>query len=206
LAAARVEGTAATQGGAFSQSLDHDPSLEKIMAGTVNRAPRFYARYSGPKRPDLHVLGANGRFLPGRGYVFVGETVGKISSSQSSFYVFGINRGGASGPGPFPDRPMIIFDAEIIVATSPDGYTATVELLNKKGQPTSSTSLTEPAIVFSNNDVGVIVPSALLPSTSPPGTAPRAERYSFAFWAGTSPSAPGKIAGFAPVYANATVE
>jgi hypothetical protein len=205
-AAARLEGTAASQVGLLSpQSLDQHALSETIAGVSVNRAPRFYARYSGPKRPDLHVLGANGRFFYGRGFVFTGETVGAINSSQQSLYVFGVNRGGASAPGPFPDRPNIVFDAEIIVATSSDGFTGTVELLNSKGQVTSTTSLFNTAVVFSKNHVGVIVPSALLPSTSPPGTARPDERYSFAFWAGISPSAPKGIAGFAPEYADTSV-
>jgi hypothetical protein len=206
LSSARVEGTAASQAGFLSpQSLDQHPLVETIAGGSVNRAPRFYARYSGPKRPDLHVLGASGRFFYRRGFVFTGETVGAINSSQSSFYVFGVNRGGASAPGPFPDRPMIVFDAEIIVSTSPDGFSGTVELLNSQGQPTSTTSLVNTAVIFGKNHVWVIVPTALLPSTSPPGTAQPDARYSFAFWAGISPSVPEGIAGFAPEFADTSV-
>jgi hypothetical protein len=204
--AARVEGTAASQAMFLSpQSLVQHPMIETIAGGSVNRAPRFYALYKGPKRPDLHVLGTSGRFFYRRGFVFTGETVGAINSSQSSFYVFGVNRGGATAPGPFPDRPMIVFDAEIIVATSPDGFTGTVELLNSQGQVTSTTSLVNPAVIFGKNRVWVIVPTALLPSTSPPGTAQPDQRYSFAFWDGISPSAPKAIAGFAPEFANTSV-
>jgi hypothetical protein len=206
LSAARVEATAASQVGFLSpESLDQHSLIETIAGGSVNSAPRFYERYTGPKRPDLHVLGANGRFFYPGGFVFTGETVGAINSSQQSFYVFGVNRGGASAPGPFPDRPTIVFDAEIIVATSSDGITATVELLDSKGQVTSTTSLFDTAVVFGKNHVGVIVPAALLPSTSPPGTAQPDERYSFAFWAGISPSAPKGIAGFAPEYVDTSV-
>jgi hypothetical protein len=205
LAAARV-GTAASQAGSLSsQSLDQHPLIESGVGGSVNRAPRFYGLYSGPKQPDLHVLGASGRYFNRRGFVLTGETVGAINSSQSSFYVFGVNRGGASAPGPFPDRPMIVFNAEIIVATSPDGFSGTVELLNSEGQTISTTSLANNAVVFHKNQVGVIVSAALLPSTSPTGTARIGQPYSFAFWAGTSPSAPKGIAGFAPEFADTSV-
>jgi hypothetical protein len=97
---------------------------------------------------------------------------------------------------------MIDFDAEIIIGTSPDGVTGTVELLNSKGQVTSSTSLFNNVITFSNNHVRVVVPASDLPSTSPPGTPQPQNRYSLAFWAGKSASAPKKIAGFAPEFAD----
>jgi hypothetical protein len=98
-----------------------------------------------------------------------------------------------------------VFDAEVIVATSPDGYTGTVELLNNHGQVTSSTGLANNQISFSNNHVRVVVPVSLLPSTSPPGTPEPQDRYSFAFWAGFSPSAPNGVSGFAPEFANGPV-
>jgi hypothetical protein len=206
MAAARVDATIASQTGVLSpQSVDQPSLTEAISGGSVNRAPRFYERYRGPRRPDLHVLGAFGRFFYGKGFVFTGTTVGAINSSQSSFYVFGVNRGGATAPGPFPGRPGIIFDAEVIVATSPDGFSGTVELLNSMGQTTSTTSLPNTAVVFGKNHVWVIVPTALLPSTSPPGTAQPDAAYSFAFWAGISPSVPRGIAGFAPKFADQPV-
>jgi hypothetical protein len=189
LSAAGGEGTVASHTALpFQQSIDRHPSIETVVGGPVNRAPRFYERYKGPKQPDLHVLGTHARFFFPRGFTF-----------------FGVNRGGATAPGPFPDRPMIVFDAEIIIATSSDGFTGTVELLNSKGQITSSTSLANNIITFNNNHVQVVVPAALLPSTSPPGTAQPQDRYSFAFWAGTSPSAPKGIAGFAPEFADTGV-
>jgi hypothetical protein len=206
LLAARAEETATSQTGFVSPpSLDNLALTETIAGGSVDRAPRFYELYTGPKRPDLHVQSAKGQFSYPRGFVFAGQTVGAINSSQSSYYVFGVNRGGASAPGPFPDRPTIVFDAEIIIATSPDGFSGTVELLNSQGQTTSSIGLPNNDIVFHYNRVGVAVPAWLLPSTSPPGTARPDERYSFAFWAGISPSAPKGIAGFAPEYADTSV-
>jgi hypothetical protein len=204
--AAQGEGSAQSRvDSLYLQSLHQHPLVETIVGGSVTKVPMFYANYTGARQPDLDVIGAKGRWARGQGFVFTGKVLGSINSSQSSFYVFGINRGGASGPGPFPGRPMIYFDAEIIVATSPDGFSGTVELLNAKGQPTSSASLPNTAVVFTDNYVQVFVPARLLPSTSPPGTAQPENHYSYAFWAGTSPSAPKGIAGFAPEYANTRV-
>jgi hypothetical protein len=203
LSAAGGEGTVASRAAVpAQQSLDHNPMIETNVGGSVNRAPRFYELYRGPKRPDLHVLNTHAQFLFPQGFAFSGATVGKINSSQSSFYVFGVNRGGATAPGPFPNRPMIVFDAEVIVATSSDGFTGTVELLNSQGQTTSSSSLFNNQITFSNNHVRVVVPASLLPSTSPPGTTQPQNQYSYAFWAGTSPSGPKRIAGFVPQFAD----
>jgi hypothetical protein len=187
------------------QSLDRNPLIDTKVGGPVNHAPRFYALYKGPKQPDLHVLDTRNRFFFPGGFVFTASTVGAINSSQSSFYVFGINRGGATAPGPFPERPNIVFDAEIIIATSPDGITGTVELLNSQGQVTSSTSLFNNQITFSNNQVRVVFNASLLPSTSPPGTAEPQDHYSSVFWAGTSPSAPKGIASFSPEFADTSI-
>ena len=189
----------------LQQSIDPHPSIETAARGPVNRAPRFYELYKGPKQPNLHVLNTHARFYFPGGFVFSGETVGAINSSQTQFYVFGVNRGGATAPGPFPGRPMIVFDAEIIIGTSPDGVTGTVELLNSKGQVTSSTSLFNNQITFSNNQVRVVFNASLLPSTSPPGTADPQDHYSSAFWAGISASDPRRIASFTPEFADTAI-
>jgi hypothetical protein len=206
LSIARVEGTAPGQARLVSpESHDQHPLIETNAAASAKTTPPIYELYQGPKRPDLRVQGALGRLFYRRGFVFTGLTVGVINRSQSAFYVFGVNRGGASPPGPFPGRPNIFFDAEIIVATSPDGVSGTVELLNSQGQVTSTTSLANNAVSFFRNHVVVIMGAGLLPSTSPPGTARPFDRYSFSFWAGISPSIPKGIAGFAPGLANASV-
>jgi hypothetical protein len=200
LSAAGGEGAVASRPALpLHQSIDRRPSIETAVGGTVNHTPRFYELYKGPKQPDLHVLNAHARFYSPGGFVFSGETVGAINSSQTQFYVFGVNRGGATAPGIFPDRPMIVFDAAVVVATSPNGFTsATVDLLNSKGQVTSSTSLATTAITIRNNRVQVVVPASDLPSTTPPGIPQPQDRYSFAFWAGKSASVPNRIASFAP--------
>jgi hypothetical protein len=205
LSAAQVQGTALTVQQLYQQSLSQHPLVETIEAGSVAKLPMFAAGYTGPKQPDLDVLGAKARLFRGRGFVFRGYVLGAINASQNSYYVFGINRGGASPPGPFPDRPMIDFDAEIVVSTSPDGFEGEVVRLNAKGQTISTSSLANNAVVFSGNKVEVFVPGGLLGSTVPRGTADLQNHYSFAFWAGVSPSAPSGIAGFAPEFMNASV-
>ena len=207
LSAAGGEGAVASRTALpLHQSIDRRPSIETAVGGTVNHAPRFYELYKGPKQPDLHVLNAHARFYFPGGFVFSGETVGAINSSQTQFYVFGVNRGGATAPGIFPDRPMIVFDAAVVVATSPNGFTgATVDLLNSKGQVTSSTSLATTAITIRNNRVQVVVPQPCQPrllSTSPAGRRPLTPEPgvfpAFLRSAGKSASVPNRIASFAP--------
>jgi hypothetical protein len=202
-----LDGTREVQAQRLSPQVHIQSPSNAVAAwdASVDSASGVNELYRGPERPDLHAQGALGRLFYRRGFVFTGLTVGVINPSHSSFYVFGVNRGGASPPGPFPGRPSIFFDAEIIVATSPDGVTGTIDLLNSQGQTTSSTSLANNAVKFFRNHVVVIFGAGLLPATSPPGTARPFEDYSFAFWAGISPSIPKGIASFAPPFANTGV-
>jgi hypothetical protein len=204
--AAREHGTFEGKLALASERSRHlHPLIETNPQEPVTNLSGINAQYVGPKRPDLHVRVTHARFFYPKGFAFSGLTVGVINPSQSAYYVFGVNRGGASAPGPFPGRPNIVFDAEIIVRTSPNGYTGTVEQLNSKGQVTSTASLINPAVIFSGHHVRVVVSAALLPPTSPAGTAHPENEYSYAFWAGISPSAPKGIASFVPVNGDQSV-
>ncbi len=127
------------------------------------------------------------------------------STSEPAFYVFGINRGGATAPGPFPGRPSVTFDARVNVAGGASGHTAEVQILNSTGQVTKTVVLPQASIEFSKTHVGVFVPADLLPSTSPPGTADPFQHYS-TFWARSWPTIPSRIAGFFPQLHNAPFE
>jgi hypothetical protein len=205
--AAHVERSVTSQSIAVALPSDVQQLLtDAISTTTTGRAPRFYERYRGQKRPMLHVLTARGQFFPPQGFVLTGVTVGSINTSLPAFYVFGINRGGATAPGPLPGRPNITFDARVIVATNPNGVGAEVQILNSAGSVTKTVALPLAAIEFSKNHVGVFVPANLLPSTSPAGTANPVQNYSFTFWAGSWPTIPARIAGFYPPFQNAPFE
>jgi hypothetical protein len=173
-------------------------ATEAAVPASASGVPGFNPSFRGVKRPMFHAVTARGQFFPPQGFVFTGVVAGSINTSQDGVFVFGVNRGGATAPGPFPGRPGIAFDAEVIVATNSDGVAAEVKILNNQGRVTKTVALPLDAIVFSNDHVGVFVPANLLPSTSPPGTADPNQNYSFAFWAGTSNFAPSQIASFAP--------
>ena len=206
LSAAGGEGTVAGRVALpVQQTFVRHPLTERSVAGPFNQPPPINPLYTGPKRPDLRVLGTHAQFFYPRGFAFTGATVGFINHSQSSVYVFGVNRGGATSPGPFPGRPKIVFDAVVIVATNPNGWTGTVQRFDSNGQLTSSASLLNNQVSFSKNQVQVVVPAALLAPTSPPGTAHPQDRFSYTFWAGVSPFSITGIAGFAPESANKRV-
>jgi hypothetical protein len=189
-----------------SEQAELQAATEAAVPASVNGSPGFNPSYRGVKRPMFHAVTARGQFFPPQGFVFTGVAAGSINTSQDGVFVFGVNRGGATAPGPFPGRPNITFDAEVIVATNSDGVAAEVKILNNQGRVTKTVALPLNAIVFSKTHVGVFVPADLLPSTSPPGTTDPDQNYSFAFWAGTSNFAPSQIASFAPEFSNAPFE
>jgi hypothetical protein len=181
------------------------PSLKTAESWRVQKPPIFYPPYTGPIQPDLAAIGAIARFTRGRGFGFKGHLLGSINTSQSLYYVFGVNRGGATEPGPFPGRPLINFDAEIIVQTSSDGFEGEVALLNSAGQTISTASLPNNAVQFVNDHFQVFVPLRDLPPTGPAGSAVSPTDYTYAFWAGVSASAPKGIASFYPQYNETSV-
>jgi hypothetical protein len=182
-------------------SLHKHPLNEQIVGGHVRKVPMFYGPFAGDRTPNLDATGANGRLIYGRGFVFTGEVLGPIRTTQPAVYTFGIDRGGAKAPGPYLYRPMIYFDATVSVTTGPAGPTGTVQLYNKKGVPLPATTLPTSEVQVVGDKVQVELPAGLLPSTSPPRTHLPLTRYFYAFWAGTSATSPSGIASFAPEYA-----
>jgi hypothetical protein len=189
-----------------SEQAELQAATAAAMPVSANGAPGFNPSYRGVKRPMFHAVTARAQFFPPQGFVFTGVVAGSINTSQDGVFVFGVNRGGATAPGPFPGRPNITFDAEVIVATNSNGVAAQVKILNNQGHVTRTVALPLSAIVFSKTHVGVFVPANLLPSTSPPGTTDPNQNYSFAFWTGTSNFANSQIASFAPQSSNAPFE
>lgn len=185
----------------YSYSRHKHPLNERIIGGHVAKVPMFYGPFTGSRTPALDPTGANGRLIDGRGFVFTGRMLGPIDPASAATYTFGIDRGGAAASGPFPDRPMIYYDALVTVSTGPAGAAGTVELLDGKGRIESSRPIPADVIRIQGKEVEVDIPFGQLPSTSPPGTHRPEARYFYAFWAGTSATDPHGIAGFAPEYA-----
>jgi len=180
------------------------PIKERIGEGFAVKVPRFYGLYTGPlgypadpnnaKSPGSTLngyLNASGlkAYVEGNNLVLTGIIAGFIQASptsdlQSSYYNFGINRGGATRPGPFPGRAGVTFDSVVTVGITPSGIGATVTTLDPRTFQTTGFTVLNPYQVATKTDaVQVIVPLSLLPST---GASPGHYRVNF-FPSDTSP-------------------
>jgi hypothetical protein len=189
----------------YELSLTTHPLYQSIKDGRVSKAPMFYSKYTGPKHLDLDVYGAIARISPHQDFLLTGKVLGPIDASQPAFFSFLINRGGASSPGPVPDRRAITFDSTVTVTTGPGGIVGTVSL-NSRGNATSTVTLPASDVQVAGNSVNVTVAASLLPSTSPPGTHQAATRYSDTFIAGVPGGSASDIAGFVPEYTTTMVD
>jgi hypothetical protein len=165
----------------------------------------FNPAYTGPKRPELDVIGVSAQVIKGREIHFAGKVLLPIVPSQPAVYSFLIDRGGASSPGPIQGRPKIPFDAVVQVTTGAGGPVGTVSLLSMEGQLTSTVMLPASSIQIVGATVNVTVPTELLPSSSPAGTRPDLSSEAYAFAAGLPGSSVSDSAGFAPEFTLARI-
>lgn len=155
------------------------PILSEHGVGFVVKSPRFYPYFTGTKRGELNAAGAKA-FLDGQGNaVLIGIVAGTViatpdTADKSEFYVFGVDRGLTPGPGPFPGRPLIKFDAVVVVSITPDGTTGYARDLSTGVQ----TPLTSDQIAVGNDNIRVTVPTGLF---IPPGATPTV-RPTVNFW------------------------
>lgn len=205
----------------------HNPLNEKIYGGHVAKHPRFYSEYHGPRLAALNGIYASGALDLGVGYRFTGRVLGPIDPSQQAFYVFGVDRGGAKAPSEvmppsaggasgakagsgttsgmamgdgkslvmFIRRPNIFVDALVTVSVGPSGTAGQVQLMQKDGSPGPTRPIAPQDIQVSGNQVTVLVDPGLLPPNGFP-----ADRYYFAFWAGTGLATDNNVASFVPEY------
>ena len=112
---------------------------------------------------------------------------GKINDS-GDIYVWGIDRNGQLGTGPFQGRPNIKFDA-VVVVTLDQSLAPTAQVIDLMSG--TMTTLSAGSTSIRNKMVKVIVPASLLPST---GLAP--SQYRFNFW--PDYDTPTAVASFLP--------
>jgi hypothetical protein len=170
----------------------------RMPSGVIHKAPRFYEHYTGPKLAGLNAVGASGELAPSGTFTFRGTNQGRIGPVPA-VYAFGIDRGGATHPGPFPDRPGVTFDAVVVVtlgASSAAPSARVVDLANRTETPLPSGSAR-----VHGRQVEVVVPASLLPST---GSDPAHYRYNYWPEDGRS-TAPEDVASFAPEFTTAPV-
>ncbi len=186
----------------YQLSLTRHPLYQSIRGSHVLKAPMFYASYTGPKRTDLDVIGANVRVSPGHEAMLTGKVLGTIDTAEPADYAFLINRGGASSPGPIPDRPGITYDAVVSVTTGLGGTSGTVTLFNSSGQPQSVIALATGAVHIVGGSVIVTVPESALPASSLSAAHSGIASYRYAFIGEIPGGSFHDIAGLVPEFAS----
>ncbi len=180
---------------------DPGPIHNVVGHGFAIKVPRFYAWYHGQKRAELNGASALALTTPDQSTLFLsGQVAGQLPTKTSGpgvndFYVFGINRGRATGPGPFPGRPRVVADAAVVVAITSTGVTGYVKDLTS---PTPAVALPASSITIKADTLHLAVPTSLLPSTGAAGPG----RYQVNFW--TSDAVPSTdfthVASFVPEF------
>lgn len=179
------------------------PTLGIPSAGSVvSLAPRFYAFYTGPRRPDLLATAATAEIV-GKNLVLSGRVEGPIDvapteASQGVDYVFGIDRGGAPDKGLFPGREQIRFDSTVTIAIRHGGITGQISLVDRGTIKPSITDLPSTSIGIAGDTVSVTVPLSQLHSD---GKA--INQYRVTFWPRvTEPPGYHSVASFVPAGTN----
>jgi hypothetical protein len=162
---------------------------------TQTAAQSAYVDYTGPVRPALTALRAGARYVSAsQTWILDAQMAGPVFAGGPNFYVWGINRGGAAPPPPFPDEPNVLFDAVGVVTADPangTALTATVNILKPPGGPAMPAS----AVLLAPDTIELTIPLSSLP---PNGFAINA--YTWNLWPrnglGGTPAA--QIASFIP--------
>jgi hypothetical protein len=170
----------------------------KQPTGVVTKVPHFYQFYTGPKLAELNAVRASAQLsADGSTFMFSGTNRGRITQGPADF-VWGIDRNGNLGPGPFTGRPNIKFDALVDVSLDASRtVTAFVQDLTSG----LTTALPLSFVSIQGKTVSVTVPSSLLPST---GLAP--SQYHFNYWPEDGgPADSSSVASFLPEFTTAQV-
>ncbi|MEA2787190.1 MAG: hypothetical protein QOF71_3294 [Candidatus Eremiobacteraeota bacterium] len=161
---------------------------------------QFYRDYTGPQRPALNAIAADGSFVSAsQTIVLTAKMAGPVFAGGPNYFVWGIDRGGATS-APFPDEPNVKFNAVVVVTADPangTALTAVVNLLNGAQPQTVAAGLLAP------DTIQVVVPASALPAT---GTV-AASQYQWNLWPrnGLGGTAAAQIASFIPDNALATL-
>jgi hypothetical protein len=172
-----------------------DAKKQKGPTGVVTKKARFYEFYTGPKLAELNTVGASVKLSrDGSTFAFTGKVKGNINDPVA-VYVWGIDRSGSLGTGPFQGRPNIRFDAVVTVSLDAS-LTPTATVIDLK--TFNRTTLSAGSAKIQGKKITVTVPSSLLPST---GLA--TSQYRFNFWPDNMSE--NGVASFAPESSTAQV-
>jgi hypothetical protein len=155
------------------------------MAATVtDPVGDFIASYTGPPSADLDVVSFSANF-DGVNFL-LSSTMAAPISTNTGFYVIGVDRGGSPAPFTSIGAPGVLFNAVIVLQQDATGA---VNLI-----PGGSTPLPAGSVTISGSTISAIVPLDRLPST---GFQPL--QYGFNIWPRTSAvTGNAAISDFAP--------
>jgi hypothetical protein len=157
-------------------------------------AGTFYKDYTGPQRPALSAIGADGLFSTATATITVtARMAGPVFTGGPNLYVWGWDRGGAStSPAPFPDEPNVKFNAVLVVTADPANGSTLTGIINLLD---GSTPQPVTPVLTAADTIRVSFPASMLPST---GFTPA--NYTWNLWPriglGGTPAA--QIASFIP--------
>lgn len=151
-------------------------------SGVVRKRAAFSTQYLGPRRADLNLVAASAALKTGKALTLTATTAAPIDATpptagleDASFFVFGLDRGGANSANPFPNRPRIRYDAVVVLQVRPEGLSASV-LDASRGNVT--TELSPSSVRISGRTIRVVVPPDV---ATAPGGVP-AGRVKFTVW------------------------
>ena len=170
------------------------PSPAAPLFRFTEAAGTFYKDYTGPQRPAISAVGADGSFSTStQNITVIAKMAGPVFTGGPNFYVWGFDRGTASSrTAPFPDEPVVKFDAVLVVTADPANspiVTGVINLLNGSApQPVFP-------ILVAADTIQVTFPASMMPST---GAAPA--QYTWNLWprSGVGGTAAAQIASFIP--------
>ena len=77
----------------YQLSLTKHTPYQSAVGARVLKAPMFKPGFTGEKRLNLDVIGANARFSAQQGFQLTGKVLGPINPAQPAIYSFLIGRG-----------------------------------------------------------------------------------------------------------------
>ena len=169
--------------------------MARRPTGIVTKRPHFYEFYTGEKAQSVNATRASVMLSTRRHRFTLTGTVQGTINDTGDIYVWGIDRNGQLGPGPFQGRPNIKFDA-VVVVTLNDSLAPTAQVIDLKSG--IMWTLLAESTSIRNKMVRVVVPASFLPST---GLTP--SQYRFNFW--PDYDTPTAVASFVPEFTDAQV-
>lgn len=161
--------------------------------GITFRTPAEQPQFTGRPYDQLLPLAAGGAVFRNNLVEFATILRGEFRNPETSYYVFGVDRGAGGSRGPiYAARPGITPDALVTITVGPYGSSASGEvrdLTDGSTQPIAASN-----IVIRGATLRVFLNTSQLPSR---GAA--LNRYRFALWTQTAPGSDiANVASFAP--------